>query len=1481
MTSFKARNIVDYFVVCGLDTNSGLESTTDQNGANDLHMVSNGDEASFSARLTSRPPLERSYKNKVLKHYPENLPWNVFDEYAVTQLCMPNGLVFQKHSSKPRFHPFLITREDGSRVHGAALTFFELCEDEHICNAMQTLQTMYDAEYSHYKSSLQTTINNTTKMTHHHHHRSLSAQHSSSSSSTSDNTSPSSNNNNKQIVSYHQYNILKARLYASKCICLLSLHPFNKCFSSILNTLFTMVADFDLLGMSLESHLYNLLYETQMPNEGQLIQFSIGCKQNRVYMPNLSSQSFNHQDLPIYDYDLFEFFRLLGVTNFVNLYTTALLEHQILLYSTNLELLMLVAESLTTLMFPFTWLEPYVPIVPASNLHFIEAPVPYIMGFHSNRDMDKEFLRQGQKCFVDIDSGHVQVPEGVPDFPDKNKFIKEINELIQYFGQKKSKFIKNISDSSNAYSRLNELALKCGAINENKNSSAVNEMVEDEEVINAQFVRAIRELFLQRFVQMFASYEKFVNIPVAQNSTSNKNEEDDYQIESFWLNKDYAGNFDSKMFLIEQPSPRLPFLSHFIETQMFVRFVDLKILSIVELRRHAKMVKTKASMASNGNGANGSEQKEEEFDPNKLIDPNVRIFDEKIKKYKELEYELNQNNSHQVILSNNSDLIRKLHAIDIKEIESDILKKLTQNALQIGKARPLPNNSNSSSSNQLANLNSNLLFENINDALLKVSDESIQNIYNEIKRCKDEIIRHRNHFKNQLKLSIDKPAKIRKTRKHSNTSRVKQNTGSIMSDSTTSVSITTNNNKISPKSSSELNPIFIQSLLKESKMKTKRMLVEKMPETANLGHVEGERISGIEENMLIAGLCDLIERIWSHGHHNKSGSSALWYHLINYRKLIQYLRPNSINGIRQFNADIKTASPRFSTMPRKPRTTLSVAQSSNSNIPRTPENQQISMNKQQLLQSAPFYHNRTQTTSIAVHLTKTTTSNNNHKRAQSVSNNENHNHFLTSNNHLNVNNNGSNSSSTFSPLNNDLLADLERIDKLSEVKTEIGMARAFVRLSLEKKILADHLRQLLSEADLLRALYKRHAFLRQEEEREQFIYHLQSLNVVDYFCFTNHFKSIQTNYSILIVPSRKFNSSTTSANPYIKLFGSLEESDVYAIPKNTFEFVISCNHNLGQLTTMVIGHDNAGMTPKWMIECIFVRNEITGHIYKFPCGRWLGKGVDDDSLERLLIGESLNLNDSLELVSTQHNSSFMGISSPYNMSRSRSPTLMMRSSTNNEEKKTPTSSNIQETLGNAINTLVKYFEKPEIERNNLTSLMCGENGLVQSMDQVFTFGFKYQKFFKRLYVWDFLEKACVEFEQSTLNNNNSLNTSNSQNNSSSFNGSQSNNNSSLTNRNFVVEKFRNVIRSINVTSANYGKDGKLQIFICLACRDSFLSDWFLLLSKSHTANQMYDEYSFMRNYELNKFGYRILSIVNQFNFKLENSLTMGDRKSVV
>lgn len=47
------------------------------------------------------------------------------------------------------------------------------------------------------------------------------------------------------------------------------------------------------------------------------------------------------------------------------------------------------------------------------------------------------------------------------------------------------------------------------------------------------------------------------------------------------------------------------------------------------------------------------------------------------------------------------------------------------------------------------------------------------------------------------------------------------------------------------------------------------MLVEKMgQEAVELGHNEIS-ITGVEENTLIASLCDLLERVWAHGLQSK------------------------------------------------------------------------------------------------------------------------------------------------------------------------------------------------------------------------------------------------------------------------------------------------------------------------------------------------------------------------------------------------------------------------------------------------------------------------------------------------------------------------------------------------------------------------------------------------------------------------------------
>jgi len=184
----------------------------------------------------------------------------------------------------------------------------------------------------------------------------------------------------------------------------------------------------------------------------------------------------------------------------------------------------------------------------------------------------------------------------------------------------------------------------------------------------------------------------------------------------------------------------------------------------------------------------------------------------------------------------------------------------------------------------------NRLFENIDASLLKADEEFIKQIYKEMKVQKEAQSKKREQFENNPHLKLRK-VKIRERR-------MRKLNADLAGNKNCENNVPTTPTETTEKITTELNPVFIQSLLKESKLKTKRMLVEKMPEAIHLGHGEC-RISGVEENMLIASLCDLIERIWTHGLHSKPGKSALWNHLNNYRKLIEYLRP--VNNNRNNN----------------------------------------------------------------------------------------------------------------------------------------------------------------------------------------------------------------------------------------------------------------------------------------------------------------------------------------------------------------------------------------------------------------------------------------------------------------------------------------------------------------------------------------------------------------------------------------------------
>ncbi|XP_051801252.1 DENN domain-containing protein 5B isoform X2 [Acanthochromis polyacanthus] len=1289
-----------YFVICGIDTETGLEP--DELAA--LYRWLEADrqgrdpDTAATGENFEESPLKRTFKSKVLARYPENIEWNPFDQDAVNMLCMPKGLSFRTQADQrdPQFHSFIITKEDGSRTYGFVHTFYEQVTSPQICSAMQTLYQMHNAEH--------TSTNPPSSSS------SSSSSMDSLASSLDEADSPTSSSSSSSSRADGTYDSTRDTLYVSKALCLITPMPFMHACRRFLSQLHRAITVSSAPPLPLESYVYNILYEVPLPTSGRSLKF------HGVYEP-IVCQRPGPGELPLADFPLAEAFSLLGVENLVQVFTCTLLEMQILLYSQDYQRLMTVAESITTLLFPFQWQHVYVPILPASLLHFLDAPVPYLMGLQSKEGTDRSKLELPQEanlCFVDIDNHYIELPEDFPWFPNKSEFIQELREVLLSFGitdntgapprtrsrpsstpstpgrERKTTAFRQLEDDGRngnlageelavlellkgnaTLERLQALtkrtgvtvarveALRAGVKPQDTEGQGGRTAAEEDELRNARLNVQLREVFASRFATMFADYEAFV----IQSAPD---------LESWLTNREQMHNFDKASFLSDQPEPYLPFLSHFIETQMFATFIDNKIMSQWEEKEALLRVFDARIDKARLYNVRAPSLRSSNYQRCSILKECVQAMEQRLMKI-----------DHTAIHP---------HLLDMKigqgKHEQGFFPKLQADVLNTG-----PTNNKWSHRTATAQRKKDRH---------KQQTEHL-NLDNDLKEYMQEA---RSLGKNlrQPKLSDLSPAVIAQT-----------------------------------------NWKFVEGLLKECRLKTKRMLVEKMGrEAVELGHGEAN-ITGLEENTLIASLCDLLERIWSHGLQVKQGKSALWSHLLHYQA-------------REEKLEQQHSESPVSNVPERRKSDCCVA------VP-----------------------------SLRV----------------------------------------------------SLFQDMRHIQNMSEIKTDVGRARAWIRLSLEKKLLSQHLKQLLSRQALTKKLYKRYAFLRCEEEKEQFLYHLLSLNAVDYFCFTSVFTTIMIPYRVVIIPIKKLSNAMTTSNPWVCVSGELGDSGIMQIPKNVLEMTFDVQ-NLGKLTTVQLGHDNAGLLAKWLVDCVMVRNEITGHTYRFPCGRWLGKGVDDGSLERVLIGE-------LVLPSGEEDSGRGCCTPPLQRSPSQTRRISLTSLSGRGSK--PTSAQIQEAIGEAVNNIIKHFHKPEKERGSLTVLLCGENSLVAALEQFFHHGFKSARLFqKTVFVWDFVEKAVAYMESADQM------------------GDLQETAEPL---GMTCQSFCHYVNAINSTPRNIGKDGKFQLLVCLGARDRLLLQWLPLLVECPVILRMYEDTALLRDRTTVNALIGVLETLHDFPITLEASLVKG------
>ncbi|CAI4221515.1 unnamed protein product [Auanema sp. JU1783] len=1451
--------LVDYFVVAGFDPETGIVPCSSSYYAinSDVPCLDN-----------LRPPLERSYEAKILHHFPQRRPETPFSN-EVLALCMPRGLRFFTEKdvpTVPSIHTFANIKEDGSRVNGTTITFYEEVRDISICEAMSRLQTEHvkeltahervDRERTHLPPG---TISGGTH------------------------TLPRGRRDKSKRISYYDggsQNIL----FMSKTLCLITRLPLVAAPKAILKTFYEIIRGEQEANLPLESYIFWILNEIPLPSPGTSLKVSFLNTPIVVQRPSLL-------ELPLFDDSLGSLFQFLPVDKFIKLFSCFLLEHQILICSKDYSKLMCVCEALTVLAFPFRWQMVYVPILPSSQLKFVEAPVPYVMGWCYN-DSVPEFLFQSNVCVIDIDNRRSEFPEDLPLFPGFKELEQDVHNAIKtysiwnefmnqpvitkeeepivvhrphtdrrrneewsmkrmsrsfdfeddegFYGNKvpprpnrtpsKTNQVEDVLRYNSTLARVTEIARKVGVsvdVNDLVQEVTTNEKYLKSPIcrryfLDAKLNNAIRECVLHRIAGMLYSYEHFV---VGGQGCADR--------ESFEASRESLVCFDKASFLSDQPDSHLPFLAAFLETQMFTSFIDAKILSQWE-----------------------------------TPDDNLALFDMRIAQMRKemgLSMVRTPTEDSKPPFAYTEELISK-----------------RENNLDYVVSGPHP------VSGSFANI-FNGFWPEMNTAIL----EGFAGFSPAPSPWKQ---RHVNPRPKQQEISSARPTST-------------YGGQSLIDDSKSAIA--------------KQQFKFVEQLLRETKGKTKRMLVDKMgKEAVHLGHLDAG-ITGIEENTLVASFCDLLERIYAHGLVKKQGKSALWSYVLQhedleksgmssrtmsssmltpalawlvFRKRIEHRGLRRRPSLQTFSPDIipapiilpssnendfgvalsdlvETIQRELNTKeddPDAPAWSRSILRAANficdkissAAVPVAPAQPRDLPPRHETITgpvSKPYLPNRP----ISGHVSRQAML----RKSSSISDFTNPQWSGGRDGYVSVENSPRKRSQSrnrspdgrvvLAPLPTSIAYDLKNVLRMTEIKTDIGYARAFVRLALERKLLHRHLSTLMGNQNLLNELYKPYAFSRCEDEKEQFLFHVLSLNAAQFRCFTNAFTKTKMDYQVVIVTSG-WRGSLPAV--WVEIEGSLAKSPQIKLPPGTPLFKFD-HKNLGLLSNLRIGHV-AGIErpPKWFLDYVIVRNEITGQTYRFPCSRWFGKGVDDGSLERLLIAEQVNDEDCTDQTNCPPGSPARG--RRRTTSRSQTPQRERSPSTGRIPESTSTNrrsrlNEIQQMLGDSVNALVKYFHSDKKIRSELAHLLCGDRGLVNSIEQAFQLGRQDStwtlRMFRQHFPWDYIEKVTLWFNELLRRGESEK--------------------MPLESRNVIMYALK-LVRKISEKN-ELGKDGKFHVFVLLAIRDHTLSAYLKMMSWTPVTKDMYENPSFLRTPEHLSYLSRLLESLNEFQFRFEPSLTYG------
>ncbi|XP_072421478.1 C-myc promoter-binding protein isoform X3 [Chiloscyllium punctatum] len=329
--------------------------------------------------------------------------------------------------------------------------------------------------------------------------------------------------------------ILSKAAYTSKCICLLSHWPFFEAFRKFLTFLYR----YSISGphaLPIEKHISHFMHNVPFPSPQRpriLVQQSphdylMLCQPVSSPLP-LSGGSFT------------TLLQNLGPEKAISLLLYAVTEHKILIHSLRPAVLTSVAEALVSMIFPFHWPCPYIPLCPLALADVLSAPCPFIVGVDS-RYFDLYDPPSDVSC-VDLDTNTIFQTDDRKNLTWKLLPKKACKNLINSL----SSIYEQLAEM---HQRPREEALMELSMNDHDFNFGKRMQVLEIE---------IQEAFLRFMASILKGYRTYLR-PITEAPSEKAT--------------DASSLFDLQGFLKSRDRPHQKFYSLMTKTQMFIRFIE-------------------------------------------------------------------------------------------------------------------------------------------------------------------------------------------------------------------------------------------------------------------------------------------------------------------------------------------------------------------------------------------------------------------------------------------------------------------------------------------------------------------------------------------------------------------------------------------------------------------------------------------------------------------------------------------------------------------------------------------------------------------------------------------------------------------------------------------------------------------------------------------------------------------------------------------